>query len=104
MSENTTNKNVKDDEIDLSDLFKRMGRSISRMSQAVGRGILISTVFLFRNWLPLGLSVIMGVVASYLLKTTSPSSYTSDLVLRNNNVDLVLRNNNVDLVLRNNNV
>ena len=104
MPENTTNKNVRDDGIDLSDLFKRMGRSISRMSQAVGRGILISTVFLFRNWLPLGLSVILGVVASYLLKTTSPSSYTSDLVLRNNNVDLVLRNNNVDLVLRNNNV
>lgn len=84
MSDTVNNKNVKDDEIDLLDLFKRIGRSLSKMFNAIGRGILISIVFLFRKWLPLFLSVVLGVGASYLLKFTSASFYTSDLVLRTN--------------------
>jgi hypothetical protein len=86
MSENNTNKDVRDDEVDLLDLFRRMGRSIGRMARALGRGFLISAVFLLKRWLPLGLSIILGVGASYLTKVTSDSSYTSDLVLRNNQV------------------
>ena len=84
MSETTTNRNPKDDEIDLLDLFKRMGRSLAKMFRAIGRGILISIVFLFRNWLPLTISVILGVGAAYLLKVATPPSYSSDLVLRTN--------------------
>ena len=84
MSENTTNKNVSNDEIDLLDLFRRMGNTLSRWINALGRAFLITTVFLLRRWLPLGLSVVAGVGVSYLLKTTSDSFYTSDLVLRNN--------------------
>jgi len=86
MAEETNTKNVRDDEIDLLDLFKRMGRSLGRMFRALGRGVLISIVFLFRNWLPLLISVIVGVGVSYLLKISSPSFYTSDMVLRNNAV------------------
>ncbi|MCE5344855.1 MAG: hypothetical protein LLG13_01035 [Bacteroidales bacterium] len=86
MSGNDTNKNVRNDEIDLLDLFRRMGSTISRWSKALGRTFLSVTVFLLKRWLPLGLSVILGVGASYLLKVTTPSSYTSDLVLRNNTV------------------
>lgn len=84
MSEITTNKNVRDDEIDLMDLFKRMGKTLNRWGTALGRAFLISLVFLFKRWLPLGLSVIVGIGLSYLLKTTSVSSYTSDMVFRNN--------------------
>jgi len=84
MSENTTNKNVRDDEIDLLDLFRRMGRTFIRWASALGRAFLITTVFLLRRWLPLGLSIIIGVGVSYLLKMTSESSFTSDLVLRTN--------------------
>ena len=87
MSENTTNnKNVRDDEIDLLDLFRRMGRTLSRWGQALGEAFLITIVFLLRRWLPLGISIAAGLGVSYLLKTTSASSYTSDMTLRSNAV------------------
>jgi hypothetical protein len=84
MSETTSNKNVREDEIDLLDLFKRMGITLNRWANALGKAILISIVFLLRRWLPLGLSLVAGFTISYILKTTSPSFYTSDLVFRNN--------------------
>jgi len=86
MSENTTNKNVRDDEIDLLDLFRRMGNTIGRWLNALGKAILISIVFMLRRWLPLGLSIIAGVGISYLLKYTNESFFSSDMVLRNNTV------------------
>lgn len=84
MSENTNNKNVKDDEIDLLDLFRRMGKTLNRWLNALGRAFLISIIFLLKRWLPLGLSIALGIGASYIFKATSDSSYTSDLVLRAN--------------------
>jgi hypothetical protein len=85
MSEITTpNKNVRDDEIDLLDLFRRMGNTLNRWGKALGRAFLISVVFLLKRWLPLGLSIAAGIGISYLLKTASTSFYTSDLVFRNN--------------------
>jgi hypothetical protein len=84
MSEITTNKNVSDNEIDLLDLFRRMGNTMNRWGKALGRAFLISIVFLLKHWLPLGLSLVAGIAISYILKTTSTSFYTSDLVFRNN--------------------
>jgi hypothetical protein len=84
MSEITTNKNTRDDEIDLLDLFRRMGRTLNRWAKVSGRAFLISVVFLMKRWLPLGLSVAAGIGISYLLKTSSASFYTSDLEFRNN--------------------
>jgi hypothetical protein len=92
MSENLTNKNVRDGEVDLLDLFRRMGRTLSRWMHALGRAILITIVFLLKRWLPLGISIVLGVAASYFVKMTSDSFYTSDLVLRNNlvsNADMI---------------
>lgn len=87
MSEITTNnKNVRDDEIDLLDLFRRMGNTLSRWANALGKAFLISIVFMLRRWLPLGLSVAVGLGVAFFFKSTSDSSYTSDLVLRNNAV------------------
>ena len=87
MSENTANnKNVREDEIDLLDLFRRMGRTLIQWGNAFGRAILISTVFLIKRWLPLSLSVILAVTASFFFKMTSDSQYSSDLVLRSNTV------------------
>jgi len=86
MSETTNAKNVRDDEIDLLDLFRRMGKGIGKMMQTIGRWILISIVFLLKRLLPLGLSIILGIGVAYLLKFTSPSFYSSDLVLRANSV------------------
>jgi hypothetical protein len=92
MSENNTNRNVSEDEIDLLDLFRRMGRTLSHWAKAIGKAFLITIVFLLKRWLPLGLSIILGVIASYVAKMTSDSFYTSDLVLRNNlvsNADMI---------------
>ncbi len=80
----TNNKNIRDDEIDLLDLFRRMGRTINQWVKSLGRAFLISLVFVLRRWLPLGLSIALGIGASYLLKLTSESFYTSDMVFRNN--------------------
>ena len=92
MSENTTNnKNVRDDEIDLLDLFRRMGRTLSRWGNALGEAFLISIVFLLKRWLPLGLSIVAGVGLSYLLRTSNASFYTSDIVFRNNLVLLDMK-------------
>jgi len=97
MSEITANnKNVRNDEIDLLDLFWRMGSTLNRWGQALGRAFLISIVFLLKRWLPLSLSVAAGIGISYFLKTTSASSYTSDSIFRNNLVlmdKLTLRDN-----------
>lgn len=84
MSETTSNRNTKDDEIDLLDLFRRIGRTLNKWSIALGKAFLVSLVFLLKRWLPLGLSIAAGIAISYILKTTSPSFYTSDLVFRNN--------------------
>ena len=84
MSEITTNKNVRDDEIDMLDLFKRMGRTLNRWGMALGKAFLISVVYILKRWLPLGLSIVAGIGISYLLKTSSASFYTSDMVFRNN--------------------
>jgi len=89
MSEITSNnKNVRDDEIDLLDLFRRMGKTLNRWGHALGRAFLISVVFLLKRWLPLGFSIALGIGASFLLKMTSKSFYTSDMVFRNNLVQV----------------
>lgn len=86
MSENSTNKNVRDDEIDLFDLFSRIGKRFNRWMNALGRAFLTSLIFLLRRWLPVSLSLVAGVGLSFLLKTSSTSFYTSDLILRNNTI------------------
>jgi hypothetical protein len=78
------NKDVKNDEIDLMDLFKRMGKTLHQWGIAIGRALMISIVFLIRRWLPLGMSILLGIGISYLVKMTTASYYTSDLMLRNN--------------------
>jgi hypothetical protein len=96
MPESTTNKNVRDDEIDLLDLFRRMGRTLNKWGNALGKAFLISVVFLLRRWLPLLLSIILAVGLSYIFKETSVSFYSSDLVFRNNLslLDIKTKNDN----------
>jgi hypothetical protein len=86
MSENAINKKVRDDEIDLLDLFGRIGREINRWVCALGRAFLTTSIFLLKRWLPLGLSLVAGIGVSLLLKIASPSFYKSDLVLKNNTI------------------
>jgi hypothetical protein len=87
MTDNAPKSRVSDDEIDLIDLMKKMGRTLNGWKNAVGRAILVSIFFLFRRWLPLLLALILGAGISYLEKITSESFFTSDLILRCNGVE-----------------
>jgi hypothetical protein len=87
MSEDTANKNVRNDEIDLLDLVNKMGRTVKKWTNALGRAFLISIVFLVRRWIPLTLSIVAGICVAYFMKFTSPSIYASDLVLRSNVIE-----------------
>ena len=101
MSDSIKNKDVREDEIDLLDLSRRLGKTIRQGMKALGRAFLITIVFLIKKWLPLSLSILLGIGVSYLLKTTSASSYTSDLLLRNNNADLELKKKPEDPAFKN---
>jgi hypothetical protein len=87
MSETTNTNASRNDEIDLLDLFRRMGKSLGKMFRVLGRVTLISIVFLLKNWLALGLSIVLGVGASYFLKITSDPFYQSELTLKPNSVN-----------------
>jgi len=86
MSETISPKNVKYEEIDLLDLFKRLGNGIGKMFKALGRGTLVSIVYLIKHWLPLSISILMGLGISFGFKILSPSYYSSEMILRNNAV------------------
>lgn len=85
MSENSNaNKDVRNDEIDLLDLFRRMGRTLSKWGNALGKAFLISIVFMLRRWIWLGLSIALGIIVSIGIRSKVESSYTSDLILKVN--------------------
>lgn len=86
MSEEIKNTGKGNDEIDLLDLFSRLGRSIAGGFNALGRIFLIVFFFMIRKWLWLGLSIAVGVGASFLLKYSTQRVYSSDITLRSNTI------------------
>ena len=86
MSKESSGNDVRNDEVDLLDLFRRTWKAFSNLFKSVGRGIIISIIFLFRKWIPLSISLIIGVLLSYLIKITSPAYYSSDMIIRSNTI------------------
>jgi hypothetical protein len=82
----STSKETSNDEIDLLELFRRIGKTIGTWFIALAKGILISVVFLIRRWLPLGLSLVIAVGFSYVLKKSFTPCYASNLVIRSNSI------------------
>jgi hypothetical protein len=78
--------NKANDEIDLLDLFSRIGRSIRQGFNALGRAFLYTLFFMLRKWLWLGLSVLIGIAGSYGLKYSTERLYSSDITLRSNTI------------------
>ena len=74
--------NKSNDEIDLLDLFNRLGRSVRRGMNALGRAFLYTLFFMLRKWLWLGLSVLAGIGISYYLKYSTERLYSSDKIGR----------------------
>lgn len=92
MSDNDKNSINKSDEIDLLDLFARMGRSIARGFRAIGRALLFIIFFMLRKWIWLFLSVVVGIGISYAIKFSTERQYSSDITFRSNavqNADMI---------------
>jgi len=79
MSRNNSNDASRSDEIDLLDLFRRIGQTISGWFKALGRGFLVTIVFLLRNILPIIVSLILGAGISLLFKWVVRPVYVSDI-------------------------
>ena len=86
MSENEELYKKRDDEVDLFDLFSRLNKSITKGFKTIGRGLLHIFFFLFRNWLWLACSILLGSGISYVMKLSLEKFYTSELILRTNTI------------------
>jgi hypothetical protein len=96
-------KSVPDDDIDLIDLFRRMGRTISKWLTAAGKALFISILFLIRNFIPLLFSFILGIGISFFIKWTTKPFYFSEITLRSNvvpNSEMIFHINKLEQLLR----
>jgi hypothetical protein len=104
---NNSTTETRDDEIDLYDLFRRIGKTLSNWFKAIGRGILISLTFVLKNILPLFLSLVLGTGLSYLMKWSCKPFYTSEILLRSNTVpnsEMIPILNKINLLLKEKNI
>lgn len=95
-----------DDEIDLLELFRRMGKTISKWFRAIGNGLLISLFFLLRNIVPLVVSLLIGIGISYVMKWISKPIYNSETTFRSNTVsstEMISYINRLSLLLKEDN-
>jgi hypothetical protein len=76
----------KNDEVDLLDLFQRMGKTISGWFGKIFKAIIVTIVFLLRNWIPIGLSIIISVALTFIAKKTFTAYYKSEMTIRSNTV------------------
>lgn len=91
------------DEIDLLDLFKRLGRTVSKWFDSAGRAFTITLVFLIKNFFPLALSILIGIGLSYTIKWVSKPFYVSEITLRSNaasNSDMIEHINKLNKLLK----
>lgn len=87
MSKETGSENrTRGDEIDLLEVFSRLGKSVGKGFKAVWKGLLYTFFFMIRNMVWLGISLFIGLAASYLLKLSAEKFYSSDIILRSNTI------------------
>jgi hypothetical protein len=86
MPKNSNSQETHNDEIDLLELFRRSGKIISKWLLAIGNCILVCIFFLFKNLIPLILSIIAGIGLSYVVKWSTKPFYISEITFRSNTV------------------
>jgi hypothetical protein len=107
MNKNNTASETHDDEIDLYDLFRRIGKTFSNWFRALGRGFLICMVFLLKNFIPLSFSILAGIGFSYFSKWSSKPFYTSEITLKSNavpNAEMIAKLNTLSLLVKEKNI
>ena len=93
----------RDGDIDLLELFRRLGNALLKWLKALGKGLLISVFFLFKNFFILGFSILLGVGVSYALKWATKPAYSSEITLRSNTVsnsEMISYLNKLNLLLK----
>ncbi|MGA1976518.1 MAG: hypothetical protein ABSG89_01540 [Bacteroidales bacterium] len=103
MSKNLSDKETRNDEVDLLDLFRRMGRTISGWFNSIGVGLIRVIVFFARNIIVLLASILIGLGISYLLKIYTRPVYVSEITLRSNSVpnsDMIDYFNKLTVILK----
>ncbi|MCF6296518.1 MAG: hypothetical protein L3J08_00795 [Flavobacteriaceae bacterium] len=85
------NKQNQEDEIDLGNLFKIIGKGIKSLFNAIGDFFLnffhyfiLLLIFLKKNILKIGLAVILGAALGYFLEYDKPEEYSSNLIVETN--------------------
>ncbi len=86
MSKNSELIENADNEIDLLNLFRKMGITLSKWTRAIGNGLVVSIFFLIKNMIPLLFSVLFGIGLAYIFKWTTKPSYVSEITFRSNAV------------------
>lgn len=86
MSEENNNKPIRNDEIDLLELFSRMGKTIRGWMNSAGRAILIIIVFMIRKWIPLSISIILSLILAFFAEKKGEEMFSSEMILKNNTV------------------
>jgi hypothetical protein len=103
MSKNESNRDINDNEIDLLDLFRKMGRTLAKWIRAIGTGLLVIIVFLLRNSITLICSILLGIGLSYAVKWSTKPFFESEIILRSNavpNSEMIAYINRMDLLLK----
>jgi hypothetical protein len=86
------NKEATNKEIDLLELISNIFRALGHLLISAGRLLLSGVLFLFRKWLPLGISIIIGIGITYAVKKLLPPVYSTEMTCRTNaipNGDLI---------------
>ena len=106
MTENKSSSNSSPSEIDLIEVFNKFGRWIINFIISIGKGVLACLAFMYHNFLLLLISVVIGFIASYILKQSEKPLYKSEITFRNNsisNADMIAYFNQLeDLVSKKN--
>lgn len=85
-------KNIqKDEEVDLGNLFKVIGKGLNNLFNAIGQffiGIfkllILALVFIRNNVIKLGISILIGAIIGLFFDFTQPKQYSSAMIVEHN--------------------
>ena len=89
---NKSTENNSNNEVDLIDIFNRIFSWFGKCLKYFYHTIVKSIAFLYHNILIISLSILIGFVASYILKQSEKPLYKSEITFRNNaisNADMI---------------
>jgi hypothetical protein len=107
MSKDSSSEEIRNDEIDLLELFRRFWKSMIKLFTGIGNFILICIFFLIKNSGLLILSLFIGIALSFLVKWTLKPVYASEITFRTNavsNAELIPYINKLSQLLKEKNL